>query len=112
MIDCLNAEPARLVVDTEQRVAQVIVNVTEVDLTVAEALEKVLREAAEANVARLEIDLSQVSFADSNVVHLAMKAREWVASRGAQVAIKAPPVVRRLFDVTDTAQHFEIDEPA
>ena len=104
-------EPAHLVVDPERRVARVIVNVEAVDLTVVEPLEKVLRDAAEADVGRLEIDLSGVSLADSNVIRLAMKVREWIAPTGGQVAIKAPPTVRKVFDVTGTSELFEIIEP-
>ena len=92
--------------------ARVIVNVDAVDLAVVEPLGELLRDAAEADVARLEIDLSGVSFADSNVVRLALQAREWVATKGAQVAIKAPPAIRRVFDLTGTADQFEIIDPA
>ena len=105
-------DAAQVVVDTEQRVARVIVNVDAVDLTVVEPLGELLRDAAEAGVARLEIDLSRVSFADSNVVRLAMQVRDWVAPTGAHVAIKAPPAIRRVFDLTGTSDHFEIIDPA
>lgn len=104
-------EPARLVVDAKQQVARVIVNVDAVDMTVVEPLGTLLRDAAKADVRRLEIDLSGVSFADSNVVKLATQVRDWLAPRGAQVAIKAPPAVRRVFDLTGTSHLFDIIEP-
>ena len=105
-------EPAELVVDIEKRVARVIVKVEEIDIAVKEPLEKLLLDAAKVDVQRLEIDLSAVSFADSHLIKLALKVRDRLAPRGAQVAIKAPSDIRRLFDATGTSDLFEIVEPA
>jgi anti-anti-sigma regulatory factor len=49
-----------------------------------------------------------VSFADSSVVRLALKARDHVSPRGGRVVIKAPAEVRRLFELTRTAELFSL----
>jgi anti-anti-sigma factor len=101
-------DKAQLILDAEKREAR-IVFLAALDIAIVETAERLLREAAEANVRRLELDFANVPFADTTVVRLAMKAREHVVRSGAEVVVvKAPPPIRRLFDLTKTADHFEI----
>jgi anti-anti-sigma factor len=101
-------QPAQLVVDRGRRAATIVVRAPAVDVKVVEPVEDLLRQALEADVHRVELDLSEVSFADSSVVRLALKAREHVAPVGGEVVIKAPDRVRRLFELTRTTELFSI----
>ena len=98
----------RLTLDPERRSARLVLTTPAVDLQVIAPLEELLAQAAETRPERIEIDLSAVSFADSSVVGLALKAREHVAPGCGQVVLKAPAQVRRLFEVTRTAGLFVI----
>ena len=100
--------PAHLIVDSERRAATIVVKAPAVDVRVFGPIEGLLKEAAGSDVRRLELDLSEVSFADSSIVRLALKARDTVAPSGGEVVIKAPEEVRRLFELTRTAQLFAI----
>ena len=100
--------PAQLILDAERRAARIVVTAPAVDLLVLGPVEGLLAKAAGPDLQRLEIDLSSVSFADSAVVRLAMRARESVAPAGGQVVIRAPAEVRRLFELTRTADLFAI----
>lgn len=99
---------AQLILDRERREAKIAVKAEAVDVKAVAPLERLLHEVTGAGVERLEIDLAQVSFADSSIVRLALKAHESLAPTGARVVIKAPDAVRRLFDLTRTAHLFEI----
>jgi anti-anti-sigma factor len=97
---------AQLILDPDRGEAKIVVKTAAVDLRAVDPVEKLLHEAATARVQRLELDLAGVSFADSSVVRLALRARE--LAEGAQVVIKAPPDVRRVFDLTETSRLFEM----
>lgn len=99
---------AQLILDPESRHARIVVTADAVDVQIVAPVERLLDELATADVERLEIDLAGVSFADSSVVRLALKAHERLAPKGATVVIKAPSKVSRLFDLTQTAGLFEI----
>jgi anti-anti-sigma factor len=98
---------AQLILDSENREAKIVVKASAVDVQLVAPIERLLDEVATAGVERLEIDLGTVSFADSSVVRLALKARERLAPRGAKVVIKAPSAVSRLFELTETDGLFE-----
>ena len=100
--------PAHLIVDSVGRAATIVVRSPAVDVRVFGPIEGLLEEAAGSDLERLEIDLSEVSFADSSIVRLALKARDKVAPAGGQVVIKAPAEIRRLFELTRTADLFAI----
>lgn len=99
---------AQLILDRERREARIAVKVEAVDIKVLDPLERLLHEAVGADIQRLELDLGGVSFADSSLVRLALKAHETLAPAGAKVVIRAPTEVRRVFDLTRTAHLFEI----
>lgn len=101
-------EVAQLILDRERREARIAVKVEAVDVKVADPLKRLVDEVAGAGVQRLELDLGNVSFADSALVRLALRAHEALAPAGAKVVIKGAPQVLRLFDLTGTAQLFEI----
>jgi anti-anti-sigma factor len=100
-------ERVRLELDAERRAARIVLEEA-VDVSVAAPVEQLLLQAVEAGVERVELDFANVSFADSTAVRLAMKAHHHLVSKDKQVVIKAPPSVRRLFDMTGTASLFEI----
>ena len=100
--------PAQLIVDAERRAATIVVKAAAVDVAVVGPIEGLLAEAAGSDVRRLELDLSQVSFADSSVLRLALKARDHVVPAGGEVVIKAPADVCRLFELTSTTDLFAI----
>ena len=99
-------EPAHLIVDPERRAARIVLNTEAVDIRVVRPIEGLLESAA--GVRELELDLSNVSFADSAVVRLALKARDYVDQTDGRVVIKAPAEVRRIFELTKTAGLFAI----
>jgi anti-anti-sigma factor len=101
-------EPAQLILDLERRAARIVLHAPAVDVEVVEPLEGLLKQAADTKVEHLEIDLSKVSFADSAVVRLALKARDYVEPVGGRLVIRAPAEVRRLFELTKTADLFAI----
>jgi anti-anti-sigma factor len=101
-------EMAQLILDRERREARLVVKAAEVDLKVVEPLEKLLDQVDGTDVERLELDLAEVSFADSSVLRLAFKAHEQVALEGGKVVIKASSAVNRVFSLTETARLFEI----
>ena len=101
-------EPAQLIVDRGRRAAKILLTSTSVDVKVVEPIEGLLQRAVEQHVHEVELDLSEVSFADSSIVRLALKARDHVAPVGGKVVIKAPAEVRRLFELTRTAELFSI----
>lgn len=101
-------QPAQLIVDRGRRAAKILLTSTAVDVRVVEPVEGLLKQAAEHDVHEVELDLSDVSFADSSIVRLALKARDHVAPVGGRVVIKAPAEVRRLFELTRTAELFSI----
>ena len=100
-----NPHAPELIVDRERQAARIVLRAPAVDVQVVEPVEVLVHEAAAADVRELVLDFRGVSFADSSVVRLAMKARERLAG---QIVIKAPPAVRRVFDLTGTAELFEI----
>ena len=99
---------AELIVDADRRAARIVLHVPAVDVRVVEPVEGLLERAVSADLQQLEIDLSNVSFADSAVVRLALKARDYVEPAGGRVVIKAPASVLRLFELTKTADLFAI----
>ena len=101
-------EVAQLTLDRERREARIAVRVEAIDVKVADPLRRLVDEVAGAGVDRLELDLGHVSFADSSLVRLALRAKEALAPAGAKIVIKGAPQVLRLFDLTGTAQLFEI----
>ncbi len=101
-------EVAQLVLDRERREARIAVRVEAIDVKVADPLKRLVDEVVDAGVERLELDLRRVSFADSSLVRLALRAKEALAPAGTKVVIKGAPQVLRLFDLTGTAQLFEI----
>ena len=105
-------EPAaRLILDRERRAATIILEAA-CDMRVVDPVQALLREAAEADVRELELDFGRVPFADSTALNLALTARDHVAPKGGRVIVKAPPAVRRIFEVTKTADLFEIVPPS
>ena len=99
-------EPAHLIVDPERQSAKIVLNAEAVDIRVVKPIEGLLQSAS--GVRELEIDLSSVSFADSAVVRLALKARDYVDPADGRVVIRAPAEVRRIFELTKTADLFAI----
>jgi anti-anti-sigma factor len=100
-------QKARLILDRDQRAARIVFEAA-CDVAIVEEAEKLLREAADADVRRLELDFEKVPFADTTAVRLALLARDHIAAIGGQLIVKAPPPVRRVFDLTRTADRFEI----
>ena len=99
---------AELILDRERRAAKIVLHAPAIDVGVVEPLEGLIREAAGADLDQLELDLTNVSFADSAVVRLALKARDCLEPAGGRVVIKAPAPVLRLFELTRTADLFAI----
>ena len=99
---------AQLTLDRERREAKIAVRVAAIDVKVADPLRQLVDQVVGAGVERLELDLGPVSFADSALVRIALRAQEALAPAGAKVVIKGAPQVLRLFDLTGTAELFEI----
>ena len=104
----MGADMPELILDPDRRDAKIVVKAEAVDLKAVAPVEKLLDEVASADVHTLELDLASVSFADSSIVRLALKAHDHLAPKGTKVVIKAPPAVRRLFELTQTDRLFEI----
>jgi anti-anti-sigma factor len=100
--------PAQLILDRERRAAKIVLHAAAVDVQVVEPLDRLLAQAGGARLEHFELDLSNVSFADSAVVRLALKARDFIEPAGGRVVIRAPAEVRRLFELTKTDGLFAI----
>lgn len=61
---------------------------------------------------RTVLDLSALDFADSPVLHVLLASQRQYRSTGRRLVVCGPcrPVVHRLFDVTGTAEFFELTE--
>ncbi|MBY8880106.1 STAS domain-containing protein [Actinacidiphila acidipaludis] len=82
---------------------------SELDWERAQAFGEQIREAVSPDGARVVVDLSGVDFADSATLHILLDAHRDLAARGGLLVLAGPlsAGVRRLFDVTMTAAHFE-----
>ena len=67
-----------------------------------------VREVAEAQIAEVEIDFCNATFADCSAVRLALHAREQVGAYGGALRVRAPRSVQRVFDLTRTARVVEL----
>jgi anti-sigma B factor antagonist len=73
----------------------------ELDLQAAHALERCLHEVCTAAANGVIVDLSGLTFMDSNGLRLTLLARELCERSGCEfMLVQGPPQVRRLFDVT------------
>ena len=95
-----------LLVDRIHRTGVLVID-QDCDLAVTGAVHRLLREAIDAGVSSLEIDLRTVSFADATAIRLALDARRRLGRHGGEITIKASPAVRRIFDLTHTSGLFE-----
>ncbi|MFJ5222765.1 STAS domain-containing protein [Streptomyces sp. NPDC088400] len=84
----------------------VVILAGEIDIDIASEIELALSDAGRFGASRVVIDVSQVVFADSTVLHLLLSA-----ARRYELRLVGPlhPSVRRLLDVTGTAAHFPVD---
>lgn len=98
---------ARIIVQPDRRTARIVL-AGSVDVAALAPVEVLLQDAVHAQVETIELDLSEVSFADSSIVRLAIRAHEYVAPVGGRVTIRAPAEVRRIFDLTQTSNLFAI----
>jgi anti-sigma B factor antagonist len=93
---------------SEPQVSRVAVS-GEIDLNSSDELAALLASAASNAPALLEIDLSAVSFMDSQGLHLLLQAHHRAVSAGRRVLIANPSnVVRRLFEVSGVGQVLEV----
>ena len=102
-----NRGNAQLILDAEHRAAALVIE-GDCDIVAVEQAEPLLRQAVEADVERLELNLCRVRFADSAAVRLSIAAERELSAKGGQLIIKAPPPVKQIFDLTQTADRFEI----
>jgi anti-anti-sigma factor len=73
----------------------------ELDLAAAPTLERCLREVCTSETSNVIIDLSRLSFMDSNGLRITLLARELCEQHGCEfMLVQGPAQVRRLFDVT------------
>jgi anti-sigma B factor antagonist len=73
----------------------------ELDMVAAPALERCLREVCTSETSGVIVDLSRLSFMDSNGLRITLLARELCQRGGCEfMLIQGPEQVRRLFDIT------------
>jgi anti-sigma B factor antagonist len=101
------------VVITPTHAAETIVLALAGDLDIASAplLERHLDDAATIGSVRVVVDLSDVEFLDSTGLRVLLTARERLQERGQELRLRpGPPVVQRLFELTQTAGLFQFEE--
>lgn len=82
----------------------------EVDLTRYEELDGVLASAEAQSSKVLEVDLSRVTFMDSQGLRLLLRARDRMAGNNNRlVIVGAGPFIQRLFRVSGLADAFQLD---
>jgi anti-anti-sigma factor len=98
--------PAFTIVTGQARDGVAVVRLEgELDLAAAESLRAVVDGADERG---LVLDLQAVTFVDSAVLKELLRARAECSGRGVRLILAAPPrSVRRLFELTRTAELFE-----
>ena len=106
-LEWLSNGPVHLVVDRARREATLVVAV-DCDVATVERVQPLLHEAAQADIAHLEVDLSKVRFADSSAVRLVDAAHRAIGAQEAQLTVKTSPTVSRILDLTTTATRFNI----
>jgi len=85
----------------------------DVDLSRFDALDEVLASADVDSSAALEIDLSAVSFMDSQGLKLLLRARDRAAGNGRRLLIVDPsPFVQRLIHIAGLTGTFDIADGA
>ncbi len=67
-----------------------------------------VREVAEAQIPKVEIDFCNATFADCSAVRLALHAREQISGYGGALRVRAPLPVQRVFDLTRTSGLVEL----
>jgi anti-anti-sigma factor len=73
----------------------------ELDLASRPLLNEALASVAYERLSRFGINLSCLTFMDSNGIHAILAAKEWCAERGVEfVLVPAPPHIQRLFEVS------------
>ncbi|MFJ2769250.1 STAS domain-containing protein [Streptomyces sp. NPDC087300] len=93
--------------------AAVVTVVGSLDADNVAELERALAHAfAPPGPSRTVLDLSALDFADSSVLHVLLESQRQHRSTGRRLVVCGPyrPVVHRLFDVTGTAEFFELTE--
>jgi anti-sigma B factor antagonist len=89
----------------------VVVRVTdEIDADSGPLLAETLERAVRHKPARTVVDLSTVPFADSSILHVLLTAQRAHADAGGRLIVAGPfsDIVRRLFEVTGTAELFTL----
>nr|WP_202451741.1 STAS domain-containing protein [Streptomyces sp. SID4948] len=87
----------------------VVVRVTdEIDADSAPLLSRTLEQAVLRSPGRTVVDLSAVPFADSSILHVLLTAQRRHTDAGGRLIVAGPfsDIVRRLFEVTGTAELF------
>jgi anti-sigma B factor antagonist len=81
----------------------------ELDLAAAPELRRHLEEPAQGGAHRVVLDLAEVQFMDSSMLKELLRANHELREAGATLVLAAPqPAVRRLFELTRTAELFEV----
>lgn len=82
----------------------------DLDIASAPALKRHLDDAATTGSGRVVVDLSEVEFLDSTGLRVLLTARQRLHERGQELRLRpGPPVVQRLFELTQTAELFQFE---
>jgi anti-sigma B factor antagonist len=96
--------PKNFEIDVATEAGELVVRVSgELDLTARGALvDRAMEPMATAHVARLAIDLTQVTFCDSSGLGALLDIRRAAGDAGVEMVLRnVPPPVARLLDLTD-----------
>src|SRR4051794_33617352 len=104
---CVGGVP---VLRASEKPSAVVVSLSgEIDRVTAEAIDEAARSALEGGASRLEIDLRDVTFMDSEGLHALLDAERSLRCEGVGLALSgAPPCVRRLLELSGTAAMFTV----
>jgi anti-sigma B factor antagonist len=84
----------------------IVVPVGELDLVSVDTLAAPLVDAMNGDAARIEVDLSNVTFVDSVGIHLLLKGRRLAEEHGKDYAVSgADGVVRQVLELTGVWNH-------
>ena len=84
----------------------------ELDIESADVVRAVIDEYVGTGVARVGLDLREVTFRDSTGLRTVIRARHTAAAHGVDFAIApGPPEVQRIFEVTGTTGLFSVAHP-
>jgi anti-sigma B factor antagonist len=109
---CDLTRPGEFVVGSKRRAEVLILSLSgDLDLAASALFERELDAAEADRPRRLVVDLTELNFIDSSGLHTLVQAHRRASDNGHELSLRqGPRAVRRLFELTKTAELFSYDD--